>query len=142
MRERIGGYELDCSIAGRGQSIVALHGGMGLDAEYLRTSLAPLTDSMQVVTYDQLGNGASERPAEWKFGLEKWADDAVAIADRFQLERPILLGHSYGGYIAQTAMLRHPERFSALILVSTAPVLDYAAELVTSAEARGTPEEV
>jgi proline iminopeptidase len=142
MKDRIGGYELWFDTFGKGRPILALHGGMGLDSGYLRNTLEPLASDAKIVVYDQFGNGASERPALWDFGLDKWADDAVAVADHLKLERPILLGHSYGGYVAQTTVLRHPGRFSALVLVSTAPALDYAPEVVANAEARGTAEQI
>jgi proline iminopeptidase len=48
-------------------TVVALHGGPGIDGMGLRHSLAPLTDTAQLVVPDQRGSGRSDRgsPASW-----------------------------------------------------------------------------
>jgi proline iminopeptidase len=53
--------------------------------------------------------------------MEQLADDAVALADHLGLERLLVLGHSYGGFVAQELALRHGDRLDGLLLVSTTP---------------------
>jgi pimeloyl-ACP methyl ester carboxylesterase len=49
-----------------------------------------------------------------RYGLEEMADDAIAVLDHLGIERADLAGFSMGGMIVQAAVLRHPERVSAL----------------------------
>lgn len=101
--------------------LIVLHGGLGLDHVVYRRTLAPLTDDVRLVFFDHRANGRSV-PAELStVTMERLADDVVALADHLELERFAVLGHSYGGFVAQELALRHPSRLSALVLVDTTP---------------------
>ncbi len=63
-------------------------------------------------------------------------------AARREYDRVVLLGHSYGGFLAQEFALRHPERLSGLILCSTTPAFDYGDVVMGNASRRGEPEQV
>lgn len=46
------------------------------------------------------------------------ADDLVAVLDHLGITRPVpLVGHSMGGFVAVTAGVRHPDRFSTILLI-------------------------
>ena len=87
--------------------LVALHGGPGAPHDYLG-DLALLSDEgIPVVLYDQLGCGASDKPdddALWVF--DTFVDELVAVRTHLGLERLILLGHSWGGWLALESVLR------------------------------------
>lgn len=104
-------------------TIVALHGGPGFDQGYLRPGLGPLRDLAQVVHVDLRGQGRSAHAALDSCTLEQMADDAAALCDVLGVERPVLLGHSAGGFVALHAALRHPGSPGGLILCSTAATL-------------------
>jgi proline iminopeptidase len=110
-------YELD----GRGPSCLVLHGGLGLDHVLYRRTLAPLAERLRLVHLDHRGNGRSAAVALDTVTMQRLADDATALADRLGLERFSVLGHSYGGFIAQELALRHGSRLEGLILVATTP---------------------
>jgi len=59
-------------------------------------------------------------PAE-RCSLERWGDDVRAFCDALEICRPIVLGVSFGGFVAQAYATRHPDHPGALILCSTAP---------------------
>jgi proline iminopeptidase len=143
MQALVNGHTLFYDTHGQGRPILLLHGGTGLDHTYFRPWLDPLGDQAQLIFSDLLGNGRSERPASFAgITMESWADDADGLRAYLGHEKIILLGHSFGGFIAQVYALRHPERLAGLILCDTAPALDYPEVTVANAQARGTPEQV
>ncbi len=56
-------------------------------------------------------------PARWNVG--DFAQDMRAFCDALEIEKPIVLGHSYGGYVAIAYAARYPEHPSRLILSGT-----------------------
>ena len=108
-------------------TIVLLHGGPGgFDHSYFKPDFARLAEAAQVVYLDLRGHGRSERgdPADWSF--EVCADDVRAFCDALGIARPVVLGHSLGGFVALVYATRHPEHPGALILQSTLARFDLA----------------
>ena len=110
-------YECD----GDGAPLLVLHGGLGLDHQLYRRTLAPLAEDFRLVFPDQRGNGRSFPVDLRSITMEQLADDTVALADHLGLERFCVLGHSYGGFVAQEVALRHGDRLDGLVLVDTTP---------------------
>ena len=106
---------------GTGPPCLVLHGGLGVDHTLYQRTLAPLGERLRLVYLDHRGNGRSGRPSVDTITMEQLADDAAALAGHLGLERVVVLGHSYGGFVAQELTLRHPELVSALLLVDTTP---------------------
>jgi pimeloyl-ACP methyl ester carboxylesterase len=101
-------------------TVVLLHGGPGnFDHSYLKPDFARLSRQAQVVYLDLRGHGRSARedPAKWNF--EACADDLRAFCDTLGIVKPIVLGHSLGGYVAMVYAVRHPGHAGALVLQST-----------------------
>jgi proline iminopeptidase len=99
--------------------ILALHGGPGLDHAYFKPFLMPLTTFAQLVYLDLRGQGRSGQPPLETCTVEQMADDTVAFCRVLGLERPIVLGHSFGGTVALALALRHPDLAGRLVLVDT-----------------------
>lgn len=111
---------------GSGPTVIALHGGLGLDHQYLRPMIENWTGFVRMVWYDHRGNGRSEVPDDWaSVTLASLADDVDSIRQAVGVDRMFLYGHSYGGFIALGYALRYPERLHGLILASTAPHLGH-----------------
>ena len=100
-------------------TVLLLHGGPGLTHEYL-TPLADLAGAgYEVVFYDQLGCGRSERPTSYRdYTIASSADDADQLRRRLNLGRVHLFGHSYGGALALEAAVRHPRSWRSLVVSS------------------------
>jgi pimeloyl-ACP methyl ester carboxylesterase len=80
-----------------------------------------LANVAQVVCYDHRGNGRSDwgSPEDWT--LDTWADDVVRLCDVLGIERPVIVGASFGGFVAQRYIARHPDHPSKVALLCTAP---------------------
>ncbi|MBB4664451.1 alpha/beta fold hydrolase [Conexibacter arvalis] len=126
---------------GAGRPVLVLHGGLGLDHTYLRPWLDPLADVAELTFYDLAGNGRSERIDLSEATHDLWLDEIDAMRAHLGHDRVVLLGHSYGGYLAQEYAIRHPERLDGVILCCTAPALDHLAGAADVAAARGTAEQ-
>jgi pimeloyl-ACP methyl ester carboxylesterase len=100
-------------------TLVLLHGGPGFDHSAFKPYFSGLTDALQVVYYDHRGMGRSDdgTPSSWT--LSRWADDLDELIERLGIVRPILLGQSFGGYVALQYAITRSHRLSGLILSST-----------------------
>jgi pimeloyl-ACP methyl ester carboxylesterase len=101
-------------------TVVLLHGGpASYDHSYFKPDFAPLARQAQVVYLDLRDHGRSARhaPADWSF--EVCADDVRAFCDAVGIARPIVFGHSMGGFVAMLYGARHPGHAAALVLQST-----------------------
>lgn len=117
----LGDVALHYEVEGHGPPLVVLHGGLGLDHQLYRRTLAPLARDFGLVFPDQRGNGRSFPVDIATVTIEQLARDAVTLADHLGIERFTVLGHSYGGFVAQELALRHGDRLAALVLVATTP---------------------
>ena len=104
-------------------TVVALHGGP-TDHAHMLPLVESLREIAQVVVYDHRGCGRSEPgdPALWS--MEQWADDVRGLCDTLGIERPVVFGHSFGGYVTQAYAIRHPGHAARLIMAGTGPVFD------------------
>jgi pimeloyl-ACP methyl ester carboxylesterase len=107
------------SAFGRRPVLIGLHGGPGLDGTKLRYQLAPLAEVAQVVVPDQRGHGRSDRGSPETWNLTTWAADVKNLSDALSIERPVVLGFSFGGGVAQQYAGAFPDHPAGLILVST-----------------------
>jgi pimeloyl-ACP methyl ester carboxylesterase len=101
-------------------TLLLLHGGPGFDHSTFKPDFSALADVAQVVYLDHRGQGRSERGASERWNLDQWADDVRAFCEALEIERPIVLGQSFGGMVAMCYATRHPEHPGKLVLSSTA----------------------
>jgi proline-specific peptidase len=120
-------------------TLLVLHGGPGFDHSTMRPDFDRFADLAQVVYLDHRGNGRSvpSDPSTWT--LARWGDDVRAVCDALGIERPIVLGQSFGGMVAQSYLTRHPSHPRAVILSSTAARIDLPASFDLF-EKKGGPE--
>lgn len=100
-------------------TLVAVHGGPGLDHILIEARLAPLTDHVQVVYYDQRGHGRSDHSTAESWNLRTWADDLRRLCDALGLAKPVVLGTSFGGFVALTYAGLFPDHPGGIILANT-----------------------
>ncbi|MDR6889626.1 MULTISPECIES: alpha/beta fold hydrolase [Variovorax] len=125
--------------SGKGVPIVFMHGGLGLDHQYFRPFIDPLADHARIVCYDQLGQGKSDRPASYdELTLERMSADCNALTKALGIDKFVLVGHSFGGFVALDFALRFPDRLSGLVLSCTAAD---TASFVQRNPVGGTPDQ-
>lgn len=120
-RTLVNGTELFYEVDGDGAPCVILHGGLGADHTLYRRTLDRLSPPIQLIYLDHRGNGRSGRPPLETLTMEQLADDVCGLTDHLGLDRFNVLGHSYGGFVAQEVAIRSPDRVAALLLISTTP---------------------
>lgn len=106
---------------GQGEPLLIINGGPGLDCEGFIPLAELLSDQFMTIIYDQRGTGGSSlhHVDSTTVTLELMAKDMEAIRSHFHLKKWILLGHSFGGFMAEYYASHYPERVKAMILSST-----------------------
>ena len=116
MFANVNGTRLFYETEGDGPPLMFMHGGLGFDHTYFRPWVDPLAEDYTLIFYDHRGNGRSERPASLDDVFHStWADDGDALREHLEIEKMVLLGHSYGGLLAQHYALRHQDHLRGLI---------------------------
>ena len=104
-------------VIGRGDPLVLMHGGPGLDHTSL-LPLQPLADQFTLIFYDHRCNGRSEGGEVSSMTFENLTADAEALRQELGFDRWAILGHSFGGHVALEYALRYPQSLSYLILMN------------------------
>ena len=119
-------------------TLLLLHGGPGYDHSGFKPAFSRLADIAQIVYYDHRGHGRSDRRPAAEWTLDTFADDVVRLCDALGIARPIVLGQSFGGFVAQRYIARHPGHAGKVILSSTSPHLGLARKLAMFERLGGT----
>ncbi len=94
--------------------VIAAH---GITSSHLAWQwLAQAAPDLRIVAPDLRGRGRSQNVSETT-GMASHADDLAAVAEALDLDRPVLLGHSMGGFVSVVAAHRHPALARAMVLV-------------------------
>jgi haloalkane dehalogenase len=101
-----------------GPPLVLMHGFP--DDLHLYDRLVPHLRAMrQVVTFDFLGWGSSDKPAGYPYTATNQTGDLDAVIDQLGLERTVLVAHDASGPPAIDWALAHPDRVAGLVLLNT-----------------------
>lgn len=105
---------------GQGRPLMVLHGGPGATHGYFLPYLLPLAKHHRLVFLDERGSGRSERLADFKsYTLDNMACDADAVRRALGLKTIDVMGHSFGGILAQAYAVKYPSNVRRLILADT-----------------------
>lgn len=132
------GISLHRRSLGRGPDALVLHGGPGVPTPEPWRAARLLGERLTLHFYDQRGCGRSTRPIDRMPGDDLWREmkaveaelglaQQVADIERIRrvlgCERLVLFGHSFGALLAGLYAAEFPDRVSALVLVSPAPLV-------------------
>jgi pimeloyl-ACP methyl ester carboxylesterase len=116
---RANGIDVYFEQLGSGPPLLWLNGS-GSTVAQVAPLLRPYTDRFELVIHDQRGLGRTEVPPG-PYSMADYAADALALLDHLELERPRVLGISFGGMVAQELAVTAPERIARLALLCTSP---------------------
>jgi len=102
-------------------TLICMHGGPGFDHSSFKPAFSALADVAQIVYYDHRGHGRSDPRPKEEWTLDTWADDIVRLCDALGIVKPIVLGQSFGGMVAQNYIARHPGHPGKVVISSTSP---------------------
>jgi proline iminopeptidase len=115
----VNGAKLWYESEGSGEPLLLIAGGPG-DAHYFHPYFSTMASSVRVISFDAFGRGKSDRaksPTEYTFSRD--VEDVEGLRKALGLGKIALLGHSYGGMVAQAYALKYPEHLTKLILADT-----------------------
>jgi proline iminopeptidase len=105
---------------GHGAPLMIVHGGPGASHDYLLPYLLPLARTNQLILIDERGSCRSERLEDVKqYTVENMVEDVEAVRQALHLGKISLLGHSYGGVLAQAYAFKYQQNLTHLILGGT-----------------------
>jgi proline iminopeptidase len=120
VRLTINGNELEVEVFGADDApvLIAHHGAPGLGSRSEpRATFSPFADTFRVIVFDARGSGVSE--GNGPFSHEQWVADVDGLREWAGVDRFVMAGGSYGGFISMEYAIRHPERVRALVLRDT-----------------------
>jgi proline iminopeptidase len=118
-------------------ALIALHGGPGLDHTMFGAWLDPLGDVCRLLLVDERAQGRSDPAPPETWTLAHHARDVDALAAALGLERYVVLGHSFGAFIALQHAVDFSGRPTATIVSSGLPserFLDHVQEQLAAFE--------
>jgi len=117
-----GGAELYVEEEGKGTPLILINGGPGGTHHYFHPWFSRAKKYARIIYYDQRGCGLSDyKPGEEGYSVHQAVEDLEAIRTALNIDKWIVLGYSYGGFLAQFYAVNHPENFAGLILLGASP---------------------
>lgn len=103
------------------QPLIYIHGNLGAHQDFYLSPLKELlAENYTVYALDRPGAGHSPRPARSSYTLQDHAEVISEVVTALNLDKPLIMGHSYGGAVAMMFALYYPEDLSGLFLISPA----------------------
>ena len=125
-RIAVGDCKLFCELEGDGVPLVLLHGGPGATHHYFHAAFAQAGPFAKVIYYDQRGCGLSDYQKGSGYTLDQAVGDLENLRKALGAERWVVLGHSYGGLLAQCYTVKYPDHVAGLVLVGAVPATSAA----------------
>lgn len=115
-----GGVLIYYMMVGRGEPLMILHGGPGASHDYFLPYLLPLARSNRLIFIDERGSGRSEKLQDpSQYTVENMVEDVELVRSALGLGKINLMGHSYGGVLAQAYAFKYQRNLRRLILGGT-----------------------
>jgi len=119
---RFGPHRLAGYRTGSGTPLLILHGGPGVPCSYVyRAHEQYAAEGFEVVSWDQLGCGRSDRPNDpslWT--VTRFVDEVEEVRRQLGWDRFLMLGNSWGGILGMEYCLQHLDRVQAFVIANVA----------------------
>jgi len=114
-----GGVMLDVEVAGAGVPVLMVHGWPDTKRLWSKQVPALVDAGFQVITYDQRGYGASDKPSDVEaYSIPFLALDATNVLDHLGVERAHLVGHDWGAAVVWAVASLAPARVDHVVALS------------------------
>lgn len=118
----IGDGKLYVEQEGKGTPIVLVSGGPGCTHQVFHPWFSESAKFGRVIYYDQRGVGQSDYDSTCKkYTIKQAVMDLENLRKALGIEKWVVVGHSYGGFLAQCYALEHADRMLGLVLVTSDP---------------------
>ncbi|MDB5783293.1 alpha/beta fold hydrolase [Caballeronia mineralivorans] len=97
--------------------LVLINGWTG-DHGIFSPQIAHFSRNRHVVAVNLRGHGASDQP-EQEYTMANFADDIAWQCRQLRLEKPVIIGHSFGGAVALELSGRHPDLPSGMVMIDS-----------------------
>jgi pimeloyl-ACP methyl ester carboxylesterase len=103
---------------GKGPLLVLIHGFPDFWYSW-RDQMPALAKHFQVVAIDQRGYNKSDQPKGVEsYRVDKLVEDVDAVLKHFKQNRAVIVGHDWGGLVAWTFAMTHPDKTDRLIVLN------------------------
>jgi pimeloyl-ACP methyl ester carboxylesterase len=100
---------------GDGPPVIALH-GLASSGHWYDLVAPLLSGDYRIIAPDQRGHGKTTQ-ASGGYDWPTLASDMIGLMDRLELDRAVVMGHSWGGHGAISMAANHPDRVSGLVMI-------------------------
>ena len=115
----VDGVRLHYTDRGAGSPVVLVHGNAVSGHDYDTSGVAEmLARTNRVIIFDRPGFGHSDRPRSRMWSAEPQAELLHKALASLQIQRPVIVGHSWGTLVALALALNHPADTAGLVLLS------------------------
>lgn len=112
------GVKIHYVASGSGPLCVLIHGFPDFWYTW-REQMPELAKHFQVVAIDQRGYNLSDKPEGVEnYRIEKLVADLDAVVDHFQAKKAIIVGHDWGGMVAWSYAMQHPDKMERLVILN------------------------
>ncbi len=116
----VDGAHLWFQIKGHGDPVVVIAGGPGDSHIYLTPWFNELARHFKLIYYDAIGRGKSDRVKDLnEYSFERDVRDLDGLRKDLGIDKWSVIGHSYGGMVAQAYALKYPNAVDKLVLSNT-----------------------
>lgn len=120
--------------AGEGPLVVLIHGFPDYWYSW-REQMPALAEHFQVVAIDQRGFNKSDQPEGVEnYTIDKLVEDVAAVVKHFDRDKAIIVGHDWGGMVAWSFAMQHPEMTEKLVILNLPHPRGLSRELANNPE--------
>lgn len=100
------------------ETVVFLHGGPSFSMEYFLPDIQPLARGRRLLLYDQRSCGRSTLVEDAERNtIDDMVGDLESLRTHFDIEELVLVGHSWGGFLAGCYARKHPTNVARIVIV-------------------------
>lgn len=122
LKINVGDAQLYVEEEGNGVPLVLINGGPGGTHHCFHPWFSRAKTFARVVYYDQRGTGLSDyTPGPNGYSVDQAVADLDAVRAALGIDKWVVLGYSYGGFLAQLYAVAHPDRMMGLVLLGASP---------------------